>query len=109
MVPVGRHPAHVIVASAGRTAYITNRGDNKVNVVDAAPQRVVKAIPVGASPHGPRISHEGKQAWVANLKGGTVSLIDTESRKQVAQINVGNGLAQVGFTPDGQFVFVSLS
>lgn len=27
-VPVGRHPAHVVVASDGRTADITNGGDN---------------------------------------------------------------------------------
>jgi YVTN family beta-propeller protein len=108
-VPVGRHPAHVVVASDGRTAYITNGGDNTVSVVDTAAQRVTAVIPVGVSPHGLRISPDGKQAWVANLKGGTVSVIDTEGRKQVSQIAVGRGPAQVGFTPDGRFAFVSLS
>ena len=108
-VPVGMHPAHVVVASDGRTAYVTNGGDNTVSVVDTAAQRVIAAIPVGASPHGLRISPDGKQAWVANLKGGTVSVIDTVSRKQIAKIPVGKGPAQVGFTPDGRFAFVSLS
>lgn len=108
-VPVGMHPAHVVVASDGRTAYITNGGDNTVSVLDTAAQRVIGVIPVGASPHGIRISPDGKQVWVANLKGGTVSVIDTESRKQVAQIAAGKGPAQVGFTPDGRFGFVSLS
>lgn len=108
-VPVGMHPAHVVVASDGRTAYITNGGDNTVSVLDTAAQRVIGAIPVGASPHGIRISPDGKQVWVANLKGGTVSVIDAESRKQVAQITAGKGPAQVGFTPDGRFGFVSLS
>lgn len=46
---------------------------------------------------------------VANLKAGTVSVIDTASCKQVAEIAVGKGPAQVGFTPDGRFGFVSLS
>ncbi len=108
-VGVGMHPAHVVVASDGRTAYITNGGDNSVSVVDTAAQRVTGVIPVGASPHGLRISPDGKQVWVANLKGGTVSVIDTESRKQVTQIAAGKGPAQVGFTPDGRFGFVSLS
>ena len=108
-VPVGMHPAHVVVASDGRTAYITNGGDNTVSVVDAAAQRVIGVVPVGASPHGLRISPDGTQVWVANLKDGTVSVIDTESRKQVAQIAAGKGPAQVGFTPDGRFGFVSLS
>ena len=108
-VLVGRHPAHVVVTSDGRTAYVTNGSDNTVSVVDTASQRVTEVISVGASPHGLRISPDGKQVWVANLKGGTVSVIDTESRKQVAQIAVGKGPAQVGFTPDGRFAFVSLS
>lgn len=108
-VPVGKHPAHVVVAGDGLTAYITNAGDNTVSVVDTAAQRVIGVIPVGASPHGLRLSPDGKQVWVANLKGGTVSVIDTESRKQVAQIAAGKGPAQVGFTPDGRFGFVSLS
>ena len=108
-VPVGKHPAHVVVASDGRTAYITNGGDNTVSVLDTVAQRVIGVIPVGASPHGIRISPDGKQVWVANLKGGTVSVIDTESRKQVTQIAAGKGPAQVGFTPDGRFGFVSLS
>ena len=108
-VPVGMHPAHVVVASDGRVAYITNGGDNTVSVVDAAAQRVIAVVPVGVSPHGLRITPDGKQVWVANLKGGTVSVIDTASRKQVAEVAAGKGPAQVGFTPDGRFGFVSLS
>ena len=108
-VPVGKNPAHVAVASDGRTAYINNGGDNTVSVLDTGTQRVVAVIPVGASPHGLRISPDGKQVWVANLKGGTVSMIDTGSQKQITQIAVGKGPAQVGFTPDGRLGFVSLS
>ena len=108
-VPVGMHPAHVVVTPDGRHAYVVNGGDNSVSVVDISALRVVETIPVGASPHGMRISPDGKQAWVANLKGGTVSVIDTQTRKEIAQIAVGKGPAQVGFTPDGRLAFVSLS
>lgn len=108
-VPVGMHPAHVVVAQDGHYAYVTNGGENTVSVVDTSALRVVETIPVGASPHGMRISPDGKQAWVANLKGGTISVIDAETRKQIAQIAVGKGPAQVGFTPDGRLGFVSLS
>ena len=108
-VPVGMHPAHVVVTPDGRHAYVANGGENTVSVVDIPAQRVVGTIPVGASPHGLRISPDGKRAWVANLKGGTVSVIDTRTRKQIARIAVGKGPAQVGFTPDGRLGFVSLS
>lgn len=108
-VPVGMHPAHVVVSGDGRTAYVTNAGDNSVSVVDTKAHQVVATIPVGTFPHGLRISPDGRQAWVANLKGETVSVIDTVNRTEIAKIAVGKGPAQVAFTPDGQFVFVSLS
>ena len=108
-VPVGMHPAHVVVAPDGRYAYVTNGGENTVSVVDISALRVVATIPVGASPHGIRISPDSKQAWVANLKGGTVSVIDVQTRKQITRIAVGKGPAQVGFSPDGRLGFVSLS
>ena len=108
-VPVGKDPAHVVVAPDGRFAYVANGGDNSVSVVDIQALQVVATIAVGAGPHGMRLSPDGKEAWVANLKGGTVSVIDTGSRKLVDRIEVGHGPAQVGFTPDGRFGFVSLS
>jgi YVTN family beta-propeller protein len=80
-VPVGMHPANVVVAQDGRRAYVTNGGDNSVSVVDTSTQQVVETIAVGTFPHGIRISPDGRQAWVANLKGGTVSVIDTQTKK----------------------------
>ena len=108
-VPVGLHPAHVVITPDGRFAYITNGGDNTVSVVDAAAQRVVATIAVGKFPHGIRVSPDGKQAYIANLKGGTVSVVDVASQKEIAQIPVGKGPAQVGFTENGRLAFASLS
>ena len=108
-VPVGKHPAHVVVSPDGRWVYVTNGSDNTVSVVDAAAMKEVATIATGAFPHVIRLSPDGQQAYVANLKGGTVSVIDTASRQQVASIPVGRGPAQVGFTGDGRLAFVSLS
>lgn len=108
-VPVGLHPAHVVLTPDGRFAYVTNGGDNTLSVIDALTQRGVATVAVGKFPHGIRISPDGKQAYVANLKGGTVSVVDTASQEEVTQIPVGKGPAQVAFTPDGRLAFVSLS
>ena len=108
-IPVGKHPAHVVLTPDGRFAYVTNGGENTVSVVDTEARRVAATIPVGAYPHGIRISPDGHEAYVANLKGGTVSVIDIREKKEVAQIPVGKGPAQTGFAPDGRLAFVSLS
>jgi YVTN family beta-propeller protein len=108
-IPVGLHPAHVVLTPDARHAYVTNGGDDTVSVVDTTARRVVATIGVDKYPHGIRISPDGRQAYVANLKGGTVSVIDIGSRKELARIRVGMGPAQVGFTPDGRLAFASLS
>ncbi|MFN3377724.1 MAG: YncE family protein, partial [Burkholderiaceae bacterium] len=46
-VPVGMHPAHVVVSPDGRFAYITNGDDNTVSVIDTAARSLVATIPVG--------------------------------------------------------------
>lgn len=108
-IPVGKHPAHVVLTPDGRFAYVTNGGENTVSVVDIEARRVAATIPVGAYPHGIRISPDGHEAYVANLKGGRVSVIDLRETKEVARIPVGKGPAQTGFAPDGRLAFVSLS
>lgn len=108
-VPVGKHPAHVVLGRDGSFAYVTNGGDNTVSVVDTAARRVVATVSVGAYPHGIRVSPDGREVYVANLKGGTVSVIDTATNREVARIAAGRGPAQTGFTPDGRLAFVSLS
>lgn len=108
-VPVGKHPAHVVVSPDGSLAYVSNSADNTISVIDAATRSPLATIPVGKFPHGLRISPDGKEIYIADMKGGTVSVVDTASRKEVAQIPVGKMPAQVGFTPDGRLVAVSLA
>lgn len=108
-IPVGSHPAHVVLTPDGRYAYATNGGENTVTIVDVEAGKAVATVPVGEYPHGLRISPDGREAYVANLKSGTVSVIDTASMKEVARVPVGKGPAQTGFTADGRTAFVSLS
>lgn len=108
-IPVGRHPAHVVLAPDGRRAYVTNGGDNTLSVVDVQAGNTVRTIPVGEFPHGLRISPDGREAYVANLKGGSVSVLDTVTMTEVARLSVGRAPAQTGFAPDGRTAFVSLS
>lgn len=107
-IPVGSHPAHVVVDRTGRRAFVTNAGDNAVAVVDLARKVVLGTIPTGRYPHGLRISPNGGELYVANVEDGTVSVIDTAKLAEVARIPVGRTPVQVGFTPDGKRVYVSM-
>lgn len=107
-VPVGDHPAHVVVDRDGRRAFVTNAGDDTVAVVDLSTSEVVRTIQTGRYPHGLRISPDGAEAYVATVEDDSVSVVDTTTLAEVARISVGDAPVQVGFTPDGSHVYVSL-
>lgn len=115
-VPVGRHPAHVVVASDRRTAYITNGGDGTVSVVDAnqgtpkkpgttvsltdvASMKVAATIKTGAGAHGVGIDRDGRNAFVTNTYANTVSVIDIAEHKVVATVPVGKGPNGISMAP----------
>ena len=107
-IPVGGHPAHVVVDRDGRRAFVTDAENDAVTVVDLARMVVLQAIPTGRYPHGLRLSPDGREAYVANVEDGTVSVLDTATLVELARIPVGAAPVQVGFTPDGAHVYVSL-
>jgi YVTN family beta-propeller protein len=107
-IPVGEHPAHVVVDREGRRAFVTLSGQNAIAVVDLERNEILRKIETGRYPHGLRISPDGRVIYVANVKDDSVSVIDVTELAEVAWIPVGRAPVQVGFTPDGRHVYVSL-
>jgi YVTN family beta-propeller protein len=107
-VPVGAHPAHVVVDRASQRAFVSNSGEDSVAIVNLARKTIVQTIKTGRYPHGLRISPDGREVYIANVEDGSVSVIDTSKLTEVARIPVGRTPVQVGFTPDGSRVYVSL-
>jgi YVTN family beta-propeller protein len=107
-VPVGDHPAHVVVDGEGQRAFVTNAGDDAVAVVDIAASQLIGTVETGRYPHGLRISPDGGEVYVAAVEEGAISVISTDTLTETARIPVGAAPVQVGFLPDGSLVYVSL-
>ena len=107
-IEIGRHPAHVIIDSQAKRAYVTNSEDDNVLVIDAEQKKTVGEIKTGKFPHGLRMSPDGREIYVANVEDNSVSVIDVAQSKEVTRIPVGKAPVQVGFTPDGRHAYVSL-
>ena len=107
-VELGRDPAHVVVDSNDRLAYVTNSMDSDLAIVDLRQGKVISTVATGKMPHGLRMSPDGREIYIANVKDDSVSVIDVGQSKEVARIAVGKAPVQVGFTPDGSLVYVSL-
>ena len=69
---------------AQTTAYVTNRFDNTVSVIDTATNTVVATLPVGGTPAAVDVTPDGAFAYIANANDGTVSVINTATNTVVA-------------------------
>jgi YVTN family beta-propeller protein len=100
----------LIIASDGKTGYVTNEGTNTVTSVDLATGKLGSPITVGSEPVAiafvPK-SHE-QWAWVSNFEARTVSTVNLTTGKLGQTISVpGIGPNTVGFTPDGRTCYVA--
>ena len=119
-IEVGNLPAGVAITPDGKHAYVTNRGDNKVSVIDTATHTVVSvpdgdAIKVQTQPANIAFTPDGRRAYVTNFGSNTVSVIDTATHTVVPvpdgdaigdAIKVGIVPIGVAITPDGAQVYV---
>ncbi|MFF8958601.1 cell surface protein [Streptomyces sp. NPDC014894] len=95
-------------AAEPTVAYVANRSNNDVAVVDAGLSRVLARIPVGRAPIDLAVSPDNSLVYVANSGGDrTVSVIDTATRSVVATVPVGRSPQLPVFSADGSRAFVN--
>jgi YVTN family beta-propeller protein len=119
-IPTGYGTASPVLSPDGRRAYVCNRFDNDVAVIDLAARKTARRIPVAREPVSSALTADGKLLFVANaLPAGRadrapvaaeISLIDTAALAVVAHIPLPNGstgLRQIRISPDGRVAAVT--
>jgi YVTN family beta-propeller protein len=95
-------------SARAQNAYIPNRADNTISVIDTATNTVIATIPVGSLPAGVAVTPDGSKVYVANENGNNVSVIDTATNTVVGSpIPVGGTPICVAVNPDGSKVYVT--
>ncbi|MEM7534453.1 MAG: cytochrome D1 domain-containing protein [Chloroflexota bacterium] len=97
---VGDRPLDIAFSPDGMMAYVTNRGEATVSVIDLNQQESVATINVGKEPIGIELSADGTIAYVANWDDDTLSIIDLASQLELYTINVGDGPHRIALTAD---------
>ena len=92
----------------GEFVYVSNYGDNTVNVINTL-DNSVRDIPVGAYPIGIGVSKtsKGEFVYVSSYTTDSVWVIETEGNTVIGDpIPVVDGPFGLAVTPDGAFVYV---
>ena len=94
-------PYRIAITPDGRTAVVTDPGNEKIHIIDAQTKRTRFVIDAaaGSSPQGVTIGSDGRSAFVT-LKGvGRVAQIELETGKIVRDLTVGGGSDGVAVAP----------
>lgn len=88
-------------------AYVVNRDDNQVSVVDLATQRTVNSIPAGMGmPQEIAISPDGCLAYLSSIWSATVAVLDLGKHQLLAGIPLNHVSNGVVFSPSGSLAYV---
>ncbi|MGD0438952.1 MAG: beta-propeller fold lactonase family protein, partial [Bryobacteraceae bacterium] len=106
-IPTGCYPSSMAVTPDGAQLWVSQRGDNRVDVYDTVTNahvfgfNVPNATGIGFNP-------SGTIAYIAGFNTpGTIQVIDMQTYQQIAQITVGDDPHVVAVTPTGKHVFVT--
>ena len=89
-----------------RFAFITNKLDGTLSVIDVRKLARVKDIKIGALPVSLVFSSLSKAVYVANEGDGTIVAVDTLRFEILARMKAEPGLRTVRMLPDSRFGFV---
>lgn len=99
-----RVPLSVAVTPDGTRAFVANRDDGTVSVIDTATDAVLAEVPAGPSaralPHGPvhvAVDPEGRHAFALNAASTAITVLDAASHSVTHQLAVPKGCKRLAF------------
>lgn len=97
---------HEIAFSADdRFAFVSNRADGTLSVVEVGRLAKIKDLKTGAQPASLAFSPAGRAIYVAHEGDGTIVAVDTERHEILSRIEAKPGLVALRFAPDGRHGF----
>lgn len=109
-VKVGRAPAGVAVAAQGPLAFVAERDDDSVAVVDTEALRVLARVGVGSHPFALLYDAPRQRLYALNVQSNDISVIDLREPRQpreTARVAVGDGPYGAALAAQGQLLYVT--
>jgi YVTN family beta-propeller protein len=105
-IATGKGHHEVAFTDDNRTAFVSNRDEGTVSVIDIATRTRNKDLKTGPLPISIAFSSQSKSLYVADGKDGVVTVYDGRTLEQVKKITLKSGLGPMRFSPDGRYGLV---
>jgi YVTN family beta-propeller protein len=92
---------------AAAYAYVANRADNTVSIIQISNNEIIATVQVGKKPVGVAVTPNGDHVYVVNRADNSVSAIETFHNTIDTAIPVGNRPGGIAVTPDGEYIYVT--
>ena len=105
-IPTGAGAHEVAFSDDNRFAYVSNRADGTLSVIDIRGLAKLKDVKTGAPASALAYSPLSKSLYVANEADGSIAVVDGRSHELVTRIAAEPGLKSIRFAPGGRWGFV---
>jgi YVTN family beta-propeller protein len=105
-IRTGRGHHEIAFSGDDRRAFVTNRADGTVSVIDVARLAKLKDVRTGGVPISIATSPLSGAVHVADGKSGRITVLDPGTGEPRATIEARPGLGPMRFSPDGRWGFV---
>jgi len=108
-IPTGKGAREVVVTHGGKRAYVSNKDDHSISVVDLESLAVTKTItdPRIKDPEGFALGKDGKKLYVALSSRDVIGVLSTDTDTLTGEIPVGKTPMRMTLSPDGATLWVA--
>ena len=106
-IATGRGHHEIAFSADSRLAFVSNRDEGTVSVIDVAKRAKTKDLKTGPLPISLGYSAAAKALYVADGKDGAVWVFGGETLEKQARIELKSGLGPLRFAPDGRHLLVA--
>jgi len=109
VLPTGKGPQETCISPDGKRAYVSNRSDISITVIDLDNLAVASTIsdPGMKNPDGCLVSADGTKLYVAAAGSAAVFVYSTSDGRKLTEIKVGEEPRRLLLSPDGGRLYVS--
>jgi YVTN family beta-propeller protein len=109
VLPTGKGPQETCISPDGKRAYVSNRSDISITVLDLDNLAVVSTIsdPGMKNPDGCLVSADGTKLYVAAAGSAAVFVYSTSDGRKLTEIKVGEEPRRLLLSPNGDRLYVS--